>query len=570
MKFEEKLNLWLEKAVADPDLKTELENMKNDEDAVYECFYKDLEFGTAGLRGIIGAGSNRMNVYTVGRATQGLSEYVKRVGGESVAIAYDSRIKSELFARTAAQVLAANGITAYIYNELMPTPMLSWAVRRLKCAAGIVITASHNPSKYNGYKAYGPDGCQLTLDASNEVLGYIKNIDFFGGIKTVDYDKAVADGGIKIITQDIIDEYLDAVKACMVNPSVMDGVDFKVIYTPLHGAGNKPVRAILDKIGVKNVTVVKSQELPDGRFPTLPFPNPEFREAFDEAIKVSAEEPADLLLATDPDADRVGVAVRQGDDWRLISGNEMGVLMLNYILSVKSQLGTLPQKPMAVTTIVSTDLVKLIAPEYDCEIVETLTGFKFIGEQIALLEEKGEENRFMLGFEESYGYLGGGYVRDKDAVFASQLICEMAAHYQKQGKSLGDVMDSIYEKYGYFLHSQLNFVCEGASGMQKMADTMARLQKELPETIAGRKVISFANYKTSEQVDIATGAKTTLTLPKADVLVYALEGNASAIVRPSGTEPKIKVYVTAVDKTRQGAQDVQKAIADDMTKLLGI
>ena len=570
MKYQDKLNLWLEKAVSDPDLKAELESIKDNEDAVIERFYKELEFGTGGLRGIIGAGSNRINVYTVARATQGLCEYVKRVGGKSVAIAHDCRIKSDLFARTAAEVFAASGIKAYIYSELMPTPMLSWAVRRLNCAAGIVITASHNPSKYNGYKAYGPDGCQLTLEASNEVIGYVNKLDIFNDVKRVNFDDAVKSGDIEFISQQVIDEYLDAVKACMVNPDAFDGVDFKVIYTPLHGAGNKPVQAILKKVGVKNVEVVKSQEQPDGSFPTLPFPNPEFREAFDEAIKVSKQVNADLLLATDPDADRVGVAIKSGDDWRLISGNEMGVLMLNYILSSKKEQGTLPEKPMAVTTIVSTDLVKLVAKEYGCEIVETLTGFKFIGEQIAMLEEKGEENRYMLGFEESYGYLGGAYVRDKDAVYASMLICEMAAYYQKKGLSLGDVIDSIYEKYGYFLHSQLNFTCEGVTGMQKMADTIARLQVEIPQTVAGQKVIEFANYKTSEKLNLITGEKSVLTLPKSDVLVYTLENNNGAIVRPSGTEPKIKVYVTAVADSREKALEIQSSISDDMTKLLNI
>mgnify|MGYP004607825865 FL=1 len=570
MQYEDKLKLWLENATEDPDLIEELESVKNDEEAVADRFYKDLEFGTGGLRGVIGAGSNRMNVYTVARATQALSEYVCAVGGKSVAIAHDCRIKADLFAKTAARVFAANGLKVYTYSELMPTPMLSWAVRALGCAAGIVITASHNPSKYNGYKAYGPDGCQLNLDASEQVIELAGKVDIFGGVKYTDYDKALENGDIEIISDEIIEEYLDAVAECAVCPDVLKETDLKVIYTPLHGAGNKPVQAILKKIGVKSVSVVESQREPDGRFPTLPFPNPEFKEAFTEAIKVAKTTPADILLATDPDADRVGVAVNTGDDYTLITGNEMGVLMLNYILSVKKQLGTLPKNPIAVTTIVSTDLVKKIAPEYNCSIIETLTGFKFIGEQIALLEEKNEENRFMLGFEESYGYLGGSYVRDKDAVFASMMICEMAAYYKRQGKTLCDVIQSIYEKYGFFLHSQLNFTCEGITGMQKMNQTMSDLRDKIPETIGGLKVEAFSDYKASEKTDIKTGEKTALTLPKSDVLCYSLANMASAIVRPSGTEPKIKVYVAAVGKTGAEAEKIEKAIAEDMTNLLGL
>ncbi len=570
MKYQDKLDLWLERATEDKDLIEELNAVKDDEDAVIDRFYKELEFGTGGLRGVIGAGANRMNIYTVARATQGLSEYVKRVGGKSIAIAYDCRIKSDLFARTAARVIAANGLKAYIYNELMPTPMLSWAVRRLGCDAGIVITASHNPSKYNGYKAYGPDGCQLTLEASNEVIGYINNIDIFDGVKYADYDESLKNGGIETISQEVIDDYIKAVKNCMVNPDVCKGAGLKVIYTPLHGAGNKPVRRILHEIGIENLTVVRSQEFPDGHFPTLPFPNPEFPEAFTEAKRFAAVESADLLLATDPDSDRVGVAVKVNDDYRLISGNEMGVLMLNYKLAMKKQLGTLPEKPVCVSTIVSTNLIDLIAKEYNCEIIRTLTGFKFIGEQIAFLEEKNEEDRYVLGFEESYGYLGGGYVRDKDAVFSSMMICEMAAYYKTQGKSLCDVIDEIYEKYGYFIHTQKSFVCEGVSGMQQMADTMARLHNDAPNEIAGLKVLSVSDYKTSVKTNKETGNTEAITLPKSDVLGYELENNAIAMVRPSGTEPKIKIYVTAVGKTRLDAEKIEKDITEDMTKILGL
>ena len=427
--IKERYQRWCELAVDDPDVVCELKEMEGNEEAISEAFYQDLEFGTGGLRGVIGAGTNRLNIYTVGKATQGLAAYVNSVTDKgSVAIAYDSRIKSDVFARHAASILAANGIKVYIYPELMPTPMLSFAVRYYKCDAGIVLTASHNPAKYNGYKAYGPDGCQLCLEAAEYVLSIMNKVDEFDGVKTCDFDAAVAEGKIEYITEEAIDAYLREVAKQRVSDEV-DMSGLKVIYTPLHGSGNKPVRAILDRIGISGVTVVPEQEKPDGNFPTAPYPNPEIRQAFECALKLADEVKPDILLATDPDCDRVGIAVNLDGEFRLFTGNEVGTLLLDYILKRRTEKGTLPENPVAVKTIVTSDLTKKIADEYGVELIDVLTGFKFIGEQIGLLEEKGEEDRYIFGFEESYGYLAGSYVRDKDAVVASMLICEMTAYY---------------------------------------------------------------------------------------------------------------------------------------------
>ncbi len=569
MKYENELKLWLQNATMDPDLKVELESVSANEDEVVDRFYRELEFGTGGLRGVIGAGTNRMNVYTIGKATQGLSEYINETSKNgSVALSYDSRIKSDLFAKTAASVFAANGIKVYLYPELMPTPMLSYAVRALGCDAGAMVTASHNPSKYNGYKVYGSDGCQLTLEASEIVLDKINNIDIFSGVKYADFDKALAEGTISYITWDVIDRYLTEVQRRAVNKNITDEVDLKVVYTPLHGSGNKPVRAILNRIGVKNVTVVKSQELPDGNFPTAPYPNPEIKQAFEESLKVAKEVQPDILLATDPDCDRVGIAVKNGDDYTLMTGNEVGCLLLDYILKGRTENGTLPKNPIAVKTIVTSEMSAKIAENYNCEIIDVLTGFKFIGEQIGLLEEKGEEERYVFGFEESYGYLAGGYVRDKDAVVASMLICEMAAYYKKQGKTLLQVMDDLYKTYGYYLLTQQSYTFEGKTGMEKMQQLMEDIRNNPPAEVGGMKVTVFKDYLTSVEKDITTGLTKEIELPSSNVLSFSLEGGASAIVRPSGTEPKIKVYVSAVGKTAEQTKEVAKAIEDSASLLL--
>lgn len=567
--FEDKYKLWCEKAVGDSDLISELNSMKGNEEAISDAFYKDLEFGTGGLRGVIGAGTNRMNVYTVGKASQGLAAYVNSVTKNGkIAIAYDSRIKSDLFAKTAASIFAANGIKVYIYKELMPTPMLSFAVRRLKCDAGVVVTASHNPAKYNGYKAYGPDGCQLGLEAADYVLSIMNKVDIFDDVKTTDFEKAVNEGKIEYIGDDIINEYLDCVMACRVAPNA-DVSALKVIYTPLHGSGNKPVRKILSKIGVTNVTVVPEQEKPNGNFPTAPYPNPEIRQAFECALKLAKDIKPDLLLATDPDCDRVGIAIPDKDEYKLFSGNDVGALLLDFVLSRRKENGTLPENPIAVKTIVSTELCRKIAENYGCKLIDVLTGFKFIGEQITELEKKGEESRYVFGFEESYGYLGGTYVRDKDAVIGSMLICEMVAFYKAQGKSLTDVLDGLYKKYGYYLCAQKSFTCEGESGMNKIKGIMTELRTNPPAELNGHKIVKRDDYDTSVSFDTVNGSEKKITLPRSNVLCYYMEDGSSLIVRPSGTEPKIKMYLGSVGKTMESSEKELSQLAESGTKLLG-
>ena len=562
-------DIWVEKATADPDLKAELASVSGDEDGKNDRFYRDLEFGTGGLRGVIGAGTNRMNVYTVKKATQGLAEYILENGVEkSVAIAYDSRIKSTYFAKSAAEVLAANGIKVYIYKELMPTPMLSWAVRCLKCGAGIVVTASHNPAKYNGYKVYGADGCQLTLEAAAIVLDKINNIDIFKGVKSVDFDKAVADGTVSYIEDSAIDEYLAKVKEQGLHTDLVASSGLKVVYTPLNGTGNKPVRRILKEIGVENVTVVPEQENPDGNFPTCPFPNPEIREALQKGLDLCESVKPDLLLATDPDCDRVGIAVPDGDHYELFTGNETGALLLEYVCKERIALGKMPEKPVAVKTIVTSDITKAICAKYGVELREVLTGFKFIGEQIGLLEKDGEENRYIFGFEESYGYLAGGYVRDKDAVVASMLICEMAAFYRTKGITLIEARKKMYDEYGVYFNKLNNFECEGASGMERMKEIMAGLRANAPKTIGGLNVLSVTDYTTSKKTS-ADGSVSEVTLPKSDVITYNLDDDASVIIRPSGTEPKIKVYYTTKGATKDDAVALYDKLSADFTKILG-
>lgn len=565
----EEYKLWCERAVGDPDLIKELKDIEGNDELISDAFYKSLEFGTGGLRGVIGAGTNRMNIYTVGQASQGLAAYVNSVTKNgSIAIAYDSRIKSDLFARTAASIFAANGIKVYIYRELMPTPMLSFAVRRLKCDAGVVVTASHNPAKYNGYKAYGADGTQLGLEAANYVLSIMQQVDIFDGVKTTDYDKAVEDRQIEYIGEDIINEFLDNVEAQRIEKNT-DLSSLKVVYTPLHGSGNKPVRAILKRIGITDVTVVPEQELPNGNFPTAPYPNPEIRQAFECALKLAEKTNPDLLLATDPDCDRVGIAVKINNEYKLFSGNDVGALLLNYVLERRIANGTLPQNPVAVKTIVTTELCQKIADNYNCDLKNVLTGFKFIGEQISLLEEKGEEDRYVFGFEESYGYLAGSYARDKDAVVASMLICEMTAYYKTVGKTLWDVLTELYEKYGYYLCSQKSFTCEGQSGMEKIKGIMSTLRENPPAAVDGVKVVKINDYGESVSIDTLTSEKTVLTLPKSNVLCYFLENSSSFIVRPSGTEPKIKLYLCAVGSSMEDAEAKQQKLTDTASKLLG-
>lgn len=564
-------SLWCEKANADPDLIPELESIAGDDEAILDRFYKNLEFGTAGLRGVIGAGTNRMNVYTVNQATQGLADYLnENFENPSVAIAFDSRIKSDVFAREAACVLAANGIKVYIYPELVPTPMLSFAVRRLGCSSGIIITASHNPSKYNGYKCYDPNGYQMTDEAAAKTYDYIQKIDMFSGVKTMDFDDALAEDMIDYIEDWLMDEFYENVLSASVNPDVFKKADLKVIYTPLNGTGNKPVRKVLKMAGVKDVTVVKEQEKPDGNFPTCPFPNPEIRQAFECAIKTAEGTGADLLLATDPDCDRVGIAVRDGDEYVLMTGNEVGAMLCEYLLSTLREQGNLPENPIVVKTIVTTPLVETIAANYGAETADLLTGFKYIGELVTNLEKKDETDRFIVGMEESYGYLRGAHARDKDAVVASLLICEMASYYKLKGISLKQFMDGIYEKYGMYLNTVLNFSFEGASGMQKMADMMNDLRANPPKEIAGAAVVKSSDYKLSVTKDTVTGEKTEIKLPKSNVLSFVMPDNSKVIVRPSGTEPKIKVYITACGSSREESTAKSEKIAENMSKILGV
>ncbi len=567
--IEKNYSLWCEKAVKDPDLIKELKEIEGNEELISDAFYKSLEFGTAGLRGVIGAGTNRMNVYTVGQASQGLAAYVNSVTKNgTVAIAYDSRIKSEEFAKTTAQVFAANGIKVYLYPELVPTPMLSFAVRRLKCDAGVVITASHNPAKYNGYKAYAPDGSQLGPEAADYVLSIMQSVDIFDGVKYCDFDEAVAKGQIEYIGEDIYNEYLDNVIAQRIEPAA-DLSNLRVVYTPLNGAGNKPVRKVLSAIGIKDVFIVPEQENPDGNFPTAPYPNPEIRQAFECALKLAETTDPDVLLATDPDCDRVGIAVNVKGEFKLFSGNDVGVLLLNYILERKTANGTLPKNPVAVKTVVSTELCQKIADHYGCTLINVLTGFKFIGEQITILAEKGEENRYILGFEESYGYLAGSYARDKDAVVASMLICEMIAFYKSKGQNLDDVLNSIYDKFGYFTAKQKSFTCEGQSGMAQIAGIMDRLHNDTVNEIGGMKIAKISDYELSVTKDLKNGTESPILLPKSNVVSFAFEDDSTLIVRPSGTEPKIKLYLGAVGQDAQSSNEKLALLEEIGTKLLG-
>ena len=551
-------SLWKEKC-EDEKLRAELVEIDGKDDEILDRFYKKLEFGTAGLRGVLGAGTNRMNIYTVNQATQGIADYLNsEFENPSVAIAYDSRINSDVFAKETAGVFAANGIKVYIYPELVPTPMLSFAVRRLSCSSGVIITASHNPAKYNGYKCYDPEGYQMTDAAAAAAYEFIQKVDIFEDVKRMDFEKGLSEGIIEYISEEISEEFFSAVSSKVINPDVCKNTDLKIIYTPLNGTGNKPVRKILDRLGIKNVKVVKQQELPDGNFPTCPYPNPEIRQAFECAIEMAKTEPADLLLATDPDCDRMGIAVYDGKDYKLMTGNEVGSLFTEYVLSQYKEKGIMPKNPVVIKSFVTTDLVRVIANDYGAKVADLLTGFKYIGEYITNLERKGQESDFIIGMEESYGYLLGIHARDKDAVVASQLVCEMAAYYKSNGKTLIDVMNEIYGKYGIYLNRVDSFEFDGAAGMQKMADIMASLRSSTFGEIGGLDVLEKTDYKDTEK----TG------LPSSNVISFKLDGGNGVVVRPSGTEPKIKIYITSVSKTFEAAEAQYKNILNDSKKWL--
>ena len=548
---------WLAADLEDSALTEELQRIEGNDDEIKDRFAVSLQFGTAGLRGVLGAGSNRMNIYVVRQATQGLANWVKTQGGNQlVAISYDSRINSDVFAKTAACVLAANGIKVRIYDALMPVPALSFATRYYGANAGIMVTASHNPAKYNGYKAYGPDGCQMTDDAAAIVYAEIQKTDILEGAKLMGFEEGIAAGLIEYVGDDCKEGLYDAIKACQVRPGLCKTAGLKLVYSPLNGSGLVPVTRILNDIGIDDITIVPEQKYPDGNFPTCPYPNPEIFEALELGLKLATETGADLMLATDPDADRVGIAMKCPDGtYELVSGNEVGVLLLDYICEGRIEKGTMPKNAVAVKSLVSTPLADAVAANYGVEMRNVLTGFKWIGDQIAGLEAKGEVERFILGFEESYGYLAGPYVRDKDAVVGSMLICEMAAYYRSIGSSIKERLEAIYAKYGRYLNKVDSFEFPGLSGMDKMAGIMADLRANPPAAIGGYAVAKVTDYKKTEE----TG------LPSANVLVYTLEGGATVIVRPSGTEPKIKAYYTTLGKDLAAAE-AQKQVLSDALK----
>ena len=551
---------WLNFPLEDAALKAELEAIAGQDEQVKDRFAVSLKFGTAGLRGVLGAGSNRMNIYVVRQATQGLCNWVKTQGGNQlVAISYDSRINSDVFAKNAACVLAANGIRVRIYDALMPVPALSFATRYYGANAGIMVTASHNPAKYNGYKAYGPDGCQMTDDAAAVVYDEIQKTDILEGAKMMSFEEGVAQGLIQYVGDDCKEALYDAIKARSVRPGLCKTAGLKLVYSPLNGSGLVPVTRVLRDIGIDDITIVPEQQYPDGNFPTCPYPNPEIFEALRPGLELAKKSGADLMLATDPDADRVGIAIRCPDgSYELVSGNEVGVLLLDYICEGRIEKGTMPKNPVAVKSIVSTPLADAVAKSYGVEMRSVLTGFKWIGDQIANLEAAGEVDRFIFGFEESYGYLAGPYVRDKDAIIGSMLICEMAAYYRSIGSSIKERLERIYQKFGRYLNKVDSFEFPGLSGMDKMAGIMDSLRKNPPAEIGGYKVETVTDYLQPEK----TG------LPAANVLIYALEGGATVVVRPSGTEPKIKTYFTTLGKDLQEAEAQKEKLAQALKPIL--
>ena len=553
--------LWCKNAVADADVQKELLAIADDEAKIEDAFYRNLAFGTGGLRGVIGAGTNRMNIYTVAKASQGLADYVNAnfpEGSRRIAVSYDSRIKSDLFAKVSSGVFAANGIEVAIYTELMPTPCLSYAVRALKCAAGIMVTASHNPSKYNGYKVYGADGCQITTEAAEKILAEIEKLDIFADVKLGDFDALMAEGKIRYISEDVYTDFVEEVKKqSLLGQNDKIDRDVAIVYTPLNGTGLKPVTRTLKETGFTNITVVPEQEKPDGNFPTCPYPNPEIREAMALGMEYAAKCNADLLLATDPDCDRVGIAVKnEAGEYVLLSGNQTGCLLLDYICARRTENGTMPEDPVMVKTIVTMDLGEQIASHYGVRTINVLTGFKFIGEQIGYLEAKGKESSYIFGFEESYGYLSGSYVRDKDAVDGAFLICEMFAYYKTRGISLLDKLNELYETYGYCLNTLHSYEFDGAAGFDKMQSIMAAFRGDV-KSFGGKEILTCLDY-----------AKGLDGLPKSDVLKFLLADNCSVVVRPSGTEPKLKFYISVSAADEAAATALEQVIAKELEAFL--
>lgn len=554
MEYMKKYRRWLENATADEDLVKELKEMGAN--TIEDSFYRNLAFGTGGLRGTIGAGTNRMNVYTVAKASQGLADYLlKNNNTPSVVIGYDSRIKSDVFAKVAAGVFAANGIKVYFWQELLPVPTVSFAVRYLGASAGVMITASHNPSKYNGYKVYGSDGCQITTEAAADILAEVEKLDIFADVKNADFTVSVENGCISYIGEEVLTAYIAEIKRQSVLGDCEINKNVAIVYSPLNGTGLKPVTRALEEMGYTNITIVKEQEQPDGHFPTCPYPNPEIKEAMSLGMEYAKKFNADLLLATDPDCDRVGIAVKdKNGEYVLLSGNETGILLLDYICSRRTALGTMPADPVMVKTIVTTDMAERVAADYGVATRNVLTGFKFIGEQIGLLEQQGKEDSYIFGFEESYGYLTGSYVRDKDGVNGATLICEMFAYYASQGIGLLDKLNEIFDRYGYCLNTLHSYEFDGASGFARMKSIMSEFHKGI-EMIGGRKVIAVLDY--SKGLD---------GLPKSDVLKYLLEGGCSVVVRPSGTEPKLKTYISVSADTSKAAAELEAVIVNDLQR----
>lgn len=560
---------WLVQA-QDAELQAELKGIAGKDAEIQERFCAELEFGTAGLRGILGAGPARMNIYTVRRATQGLAAYINACYGQgSVAVAYDSRHKSVDFAQQCAAVLAGNGIKVWLYDRLMPTPMLSFAVRELGARAGIMITASHNPAQYNGYKVYGSDGCQMTLEDTAAVSARIDEVDVFDGVTCMDFEQGVADGLIFYIGNHTIERYYEEVEKQQIHPGVSERYPVKILYSPLYGTGNEPVRRVLDDIGQKDVVIVREQEQPNGDFPTAPYPNPETKEALAVGLELCKEVKPDIFIATDPDADRMGVAIRDSKSgYHILTGNEVGVLLLHYIIQGRNARKTMPENPIAVRSIVSTRLADEVARDGGVEMRTVLTGFKYIGETILMLEQQGQQDRFIFGFEESCGYLAGTYVRDKDAVVACMLLCEMASWCRSKGTRIGLVLEEIYKTYGYYRNGVVNLEFLGLAGADEMAAVMERLYREYPEQLGGQAVTTVADFKRGLRTSLTLGVETPVGLPEADVIGYSLESGATVLVRPSGTEPKMKIYITAKAKTAAEADKQIKKLETAARKLV--
>ena len=556
MVYREKYNEWISSSTISEEVKEELRAIK-DEKEIEDRFYKELEFGTGGLRGIIGAGINRMNVYTVGKATQGFADFINDTykGEKAIAIAYDSRNMSKEFAKAAALTLCANDIKVYLYESLRPTPMLSFAVRHLKCKAGIVITASHNPKEYNGYKAYGEDGCQLTDEPAKEVIGYVNRVEDYSKIKTMSEEEALEKGLLVYIGENVDKAYIESLKSLTIREELVKdhAKDLKIVYTPIHGSGNVPVRRVLSELGYENVLVVKEQELPNGNFPTAPYPNPENPDVFKIAMEMANKVNADVIFGTDPDCDRIGVVVKDNKgEFRVLTGNQTGMLLVNYVLGSLKELNKLPKNGVVIKTIVTTESVRKMAEAYGVKLIDVLTGFKYIGEKIREFEETGS-NEYLIGFEESYGYLFGTFSRDKDAVVASMLIAEMTLYYKKQGKTLYDALVEIYEQYGYFKESLVSVELKGKEGQEKIGRCLDLLRADEITEVNGVKVVKSFDYKSSTEKDLIANTTSKINLPKSNVLKYILEDDSWFVVRPSGTEPKMKVYLAVKGNSLEDA-----------------